>query len=166
MSTELWVNDAGVARQITEIWVNDNGTARQIRELWTNDSGTARRIYADGMVDIITATYSVTGFGLAFYEVRSTGVLSTSSGNSNWITPQVGMSKYEIRATTNSQVGAGTFSGTVNAWLALTSNRSWSANRPSSAGAGTDTWQLSIQIRRASDAVVVDTATITLNSSN
>jgi hypothetical protein len=52
---ELWVNDAGTARQIRDIWVNDSGTARQIREIWVNDSGTARRVFSRGILFTFTA---------------------------------------------------------------------------------------------------------------
>jgi hypothetical protein len=52
---EIWVNDAGNARQIRDIWVNDAGVARQIREIWVNDAGTARRVYASGISFTFTA---------------------------------------------------------------------------------------------------------------
>jgi hypothetical protein len=169
MSADLYINDAGTARRIRQIYVNDNGVARRIKELYANDAGTARQIYANGDVAIVTGTRTATGFGLSFYELNSDGSRSTldsESGAQTWINPRGGMWQYEVFATQNSFSGAGSAGGIFGTWMALTSTRSWTANRPSSAGAGTDQLVVGLQIRRAFDSVVVATATITIKSTN
>lgn len=165
MTAQTYINDAGIARHIKEIWVDDNGVARRIQEIWVNDNGVPRAIFLEGTVSISNVNVTTTNYETAFYRLLPTGVLQTTNSSGFWISPQGGMDRYEVRATTLSQSGSGTFTGTTGAWLPLTSVRTWSADRPSADGAGADIWQLSISIRRAADSTVVDTATITLTSS-
>lgn len=167
MAAELWVNDSGVARQIREVWVNDSGTARRIQEIWVNDSGTARRVYVSDVISItdVTASSATTDptNATATYRLESDGDIGATSGDNtvldvgDWITPQTNMASYEARATTLS----GTPVGTMGAWLNLGSTRTWTLTR-SSVGIGSASFTL--EIRRASDGSVLDTATITLEA--
>jgi hypothetical protein len=167
MTADVYINDAGTARRTRQIYVNDAGTARRIKEIWVNDAGTARQIYANGDVAITTGTKTATGYGFAFYSLDSDGTCTTldsQSGTKKWIDPQGGMWQYEVFATQSSTSGSGSASGSFGSWLPLTGTRTWSVNRPSSAGAGTDQLVVALQIRRAFDSVVVATASITINS--
>jgi hypothetical protein len=167
MTADVYINDAGTARRIRQIYVNDAGTARRIKEIYVNDAGTARQIYANGDVAIVTGAKTATGYGLGLFELNSDGTrttLNSESGTQTWINPRGGMWQYEVFATQSSFSGAGSVGGIFGSWLPLTATRSWTTNRPSSAGAGTDQLVVALQIRRAIDSVVVATATITVNS--
>jgi hypothetical protein len=99
---------------------------------------------ADASVD-----YVLTETGLA----RSNGV--TLHG---WLTPVVSPGDFEVRATVNS--GAFT-TGTVGAWEALSAARTWTRTRTA---IGTSAVNATFEIRRASDGVVLDSATIILTA--
>lgn len=72
-----------------------------------------------------------------------------------WINPQSGMDEYEVRAT----VATGdTPPGTIGSWLSLASTHTWGWTNQTAERK----CNLTIEIRRASDSVVVDSATITL----
>lgn len=165
MSAELWVNDAAVARQIREIWVNDAGTARKIQEIWVNDSGVARLIYQGAVVSISDTTVSrvttTPASATASYALESDGdILGTLSADiGDWITPtSAAGGNYECRTT----VLSGTLtSGTTGAWMALSTTRTWTLTQ---SGIGTNTASVLIEIRRTSDSVVLDSATITFNA--
>lgn len=74
-----------------------------------------------------------------------------------WITPQSGMSGYEVRAN----IIFGTlFSGTANTWQNLGSTRTWSI----SVSSGIRTTQIVLQIRAVGDTTVLASATITLEA--
>jgi hypothetical protein len=166
MSAQTYVNDAGVARLITEVWANDAGTARRITEIWVNDNGTARQVFAGAQVTLsnISCTSSMVGVpATAQYTLSSTGdingTLNTNTviDRDDWLTPKTGMSNYEARAT----VTSGTLtSGTTGAWQSLGTSRTWTLTT-----SGIAQVVMTIEIRRASDAVVQDSATITLNAS-
>lgn len=75
-----------------------------------------------------------------------------------WINPQSGMNQYEVRATLED---GDTPLGTLDVWLNLGTDRTWSLSAPDD----DKSCNLTIEIRRASDAVVVDTMTISLFAS-
>ncbi len=164
----IWVNDAGVARQIREIWVNDAGVARRIQQIWVNDAGTPRLVYEGDVIEIglTTASDSVLSpeTGIAIYTLGNNGIitateLSGPDSTDPWITPQINMSGYEARATLLS----GTLSsGTTGAWQNLGVTREWS--REASPGTGLHTTSFTLEIRRASDATVLASETITLQA--
>ena len=167
MTAQLYVNDAATARQIREIWVNDAGTARRIQEIWVNDNGTARCVYLGDVIAIANATITDLSVdpndSFAGYELqqdgdiqRQIGAASTDIGD--WITPKVNMSAYECRATLNS---GDTPTGTLNSWLALSVTRGWFLSQ---SVVGTQTCNLTIEIRRASDSVVMDSCTVVLTA--
>ncbi len=167
---ELWVNDSGTARQIREVWVNDSGTARRINEIWVNDAGTARRIFVGDQITIsdmtasaatssptsATASYALASDG----DIDATAGTNTSVDRGDWISPQINMSAYEARAT----VTSGTLSsGTEGTWLSLGTTRTWNVVH-SGIGTGSTSCEFTLEIRRTSDGVVLDTATITLQA--
>ena len=167
MAAELWVNDSGVARQIREVWVNDSGVARRIQEIWVNDSGTARRIYISDVVSITnqgpfssstgstaTAQYQLDNVG----QVRITQTDNSVSAVENWLTPATNVANYECRVTVNSGLLT---TGTTGAWLGLGTARTWTLSRSSN---GTSSCNFTVEIRRASDAVVLDSATISMSA--
>jgi hypothetical protein len=168
MAAELWVNDAGVARQIREVWVNDAGTARRIQEIWVNDGGTARRIFVSDVISISDVTAESEevnpAAATAAYRLTSAGNIEHTTGDNtvvdmgDWITPQTNMANYECRA----DIVSGTLStGTTGAWQSLSSTRTWTKQQVIN---GTSTVSFTLQIRRASDAVVMDSATVTLTA--
>lgn len=68
-------------------------------------------------------------------------------------------SDYEVRMTTISGMLS---AGTTGTWLAMTSNRFWEVEQSTT---GSRTYQGTLEIRRASDSVVLDSCTITMESS-
>lgn len=67
-------------------------------------------------------------------------------------------SDYEVRATVNSGAVS---SGTTGSWLSLSSSQSWGRTR---LAIGVSTVDLTIEIRRASDGVVLDSANVVLEA--
>lgn len=163
MAAETWVNDAGTARKLQQIWVNDAGTARQIQEIWVNDNGTARLIYQALTVTISDLVVSYVGGTPAEYYLTSGGSIQkrdsavvTTVGS--WITNAAFVGQFECRAT---MISGSVSSGTIGAWQSLSTTRSWTR------GAALGTFQqcrFTLEIRNASTAVVVDSATITLEA--
>jgi hypothetical protein len=98
-----------------------------------------------------TASYSLRSDGFVAHKGISTGAL--------WVTPGGGAPNYECQATVTS---GSLSSGTAGSWLPLTSTQTWS--RVSGAINNTFTVIFTLDIRRASDHVVVATATITLKA--
>lgn len=101
------------------------------------------------------------GSASAEYELSHTGdifriVNSMPTDIGDWITPKVRMSDYECRATL---VSGSLSSGTTGTWLSLSQRRQWTLFRFVS---GPQTTVLQIEIRRAADQVVLDSAQITL----
>lgn len=170
MSAELWINDSGTARQIREIWINDAGTARRIQQIWVNDSGTARLIFIGDHITIsdATAASEVTSpaTATAQYELTNAGLIRATQGSDTvtnigvWITPTTNVANYEARVTMTS--GSLT-SGTVGSWLNLGTTRTWTLQY-AAPGPGQNLSVFTLEIRRASDSVVVDTATITIRA--
>lgn len=115
-----------------------------------------------------TVTGDRIGVATALYRLAANGQIQTEQNGSppasaaNWLTPPFAMGNYECRATDAGTVGTGTFVGTLNTWQVLSTDRAWSMQR--NLGAGQCTKTLTIEIRRAADAVVLDTATITLTA--
>lgn len=102
----------------------------------------------------------------AVFRLETDGDIGATQGNNtvvdvgNWISPQGAASDfYEARATVTS---GSLSSGTAGVWLGLGTQRSWSVL--SASGAGLRTCIFTLEIRRASDSVVLDTATITLQA--
>ncbi len=165
----LHINDSGTWRDITAVSVNDAGTWRSIQEIYVNDSGTWRSVFVSDVISISDyiayCETSVPGpSATATYRLESDGDIGATEANNtvndvgDWITPQTNMANYECRA----DVTSGTLSsGTTGAWQSLSTTRTWTRIN---SGSGTIDAVFTLQIRRASDAVVVDTASITLRA--
>lgn len=101
-----------------------------------------------------SATYRLDNAGAARAIVGVSNVILE-----NWITPtSAAGAAYEARATV---VSGSLSSGTTGSWLSLGTTRDWNVSRGS---VGLSTCILTIEIRRASDSVVIDSATITLSA--
>lgn len=120
---------------------------------------------------------SIFGFDLsgpAFASVifRTDGTVdeSTNAGTSqidsatDWVRPDPpgDSGDYDIRATQTGSSGPGSRTGTLNTWLSLSSQRTWTMTRVS--GFGTSTWTLNIEIRDANSLVVLDSGIYVLSA--
>lgn len=95
----------------------------------------------------------------ASYSLQSDGriVFTNQFDEQFWITPQSGMSDYEVLATLTS----GTLtSGTTSVWLGLGTTRTWSITTPS----GLRTTQFILQLREVGGTEVLASATINLEA--
>ena len=112
-------------------------------------------------VDFAPATAGV-GYQLASDGLEESGIGTASSilysTIGDWVTPTGNANLYEVRATLN--FGA-VSSGTTGSWLALTSTRTWTVTR---SVIGTANANLTIEVRRASDSVVVGSALVYLTA--
>jgi hypothetical protein len=147
-----WRNVAGTWKECA-VWRNVGGVWKQITALvslpatiFVND----RRITASS-----TAFFSLLNTGA----YSSTGNLAAPSGT--WLGAGAA-SDYDCRLT----ITSGTLSsGTAATWLNLGTSRTWSKNDPA-AGTLALTGIGTLEIRRASDLVVVATSTLTLRAFN
>ena len=99
------------------------------------------------------ASYSLTSAG----DVRFNNGTNTIVDQGDWITPQTNMGLYSARMTINS--GSST-SGTFGTFLNLATTRTWTL---SGGTGGVDaTW--TVDIRRDSDSVIVDSAVLTVHA--
>jgi hypothetical protein len=96
-----------------------------------------------------TVSYSLQSDG----QIVATNVLDIRY----WITPQSGMSDYEVLATLNY---GGVDSGVIGSWQALNASRTWELT---SLG-GFVSSQMVLQIRRIGTTTILDSATITLQA--
>lgn len=102
------------------------------------------------------ASYALVNDG----DIDATQGTNTPLDVGDWISPKGSASDfYEARATVTS--GSLT-SGTAGSWLPLGTTRTWT--KTATPGTGVQTCVFTLEIRRASDSVVVDTATITLQA--
>lgn len=104
------------------------------------------------------------GAALATYTINSNGnVEETTIGGGTvtleqWLTPAIGAGNYEVRATLNSGTLA---SGTTGSWLSCSTSRAWSCSR---GVIGTQSANLTVEIRNAATLSVKDSATVTLQA--
>ena len=137
----MWVGAGGVWKQFYEAFSYplDGGTVTI--DSVVNDGGTAQagiRLNRDGTYDTDDATGNWT------------------LGSGYWIDPATATigDDYEARMTAD----AGTIdSGTTGSWLALSSTRTW---QESNTGLVAEIFEGTLEIRRASDGVVVSTTDI------
>jgi hypothetical protein len=94
----------------------------------------------------------------ASYSLENDGDIVVSSGADpgDWITPLDAFSDYECQMAI---VSGSVTSGTTGSYLGLGTTRTWTRARTT---IGATTFVGTLTIRRVSDAVVLDTATITL----
>lgn len=122
-----------------------------------NSRGTPT-LSADSVTD--TGTAGVSGANARFrwgldgvlYTRRNTIDGGVEATLRNWINPRIGMSQFEIRWTT---VSGSLTTGTSGVWNNMGSDQIYAVNRALGAGAGSTVCTGNVEIRRASDLVVV-----------
>lgn len=103
-----------------------------------------------------TTTYTLTNAGA----ITSATTLGGTVAQGNWITPTTAAgAAYEVFVSNS---GDALTSGTTGSWLPLNVTQAWSISKAGPIGFVQA--DLLVQIRRASDLVVLDTANITLYS--
>jgi hypothetical protein len=165
----LHVNDAGIWKGPTP-YVNDGGVWK-LAEVWVNDAGVWKLV--SGVQVLISdaglsASDPVTNDGCsATFSVKSNGYVEeadsegASAETEQWLQSGA-VGDYEIHATWSGHAG-GVLSGSTGSWLPLSTTRSWSLTvGPTSTGTAT----LTLKVRRVSDSVEIDTATITFSVSS
>lgn len=145
------------------------GASPPIANIGILSAGTDLASLFRSIAGIVTMTASANISGstaTAVYTLQATGdVFATQGGNNqvdvgDWLSPKSGMSGYQALATIVSGAVSG---GTIGSWVALGGgNVSWSRSQ---ATVGGITAVIDVQIRRASDSVIVSgTARITLQA--
>ena len=155
----MHVNVSGVWKEIPDPQVNVSGVWKEINEGWVNVSGVWKQFYARPAFEITPTSLFAVAFdpssanvNINFQRDGDISALGGTPGAGAWIEPRsatIGDS-YQIRATLNS--GTSPASGTLNTWQALSSTRAWSWTR---SGIGFTLANVTFQIRRVSDSVVV-----------
>lgn len=135
----------------------------------------ARRRSGGAWVDLLAAIVSIDNYTSTVDEIQPVDASNTYALNSDktisgpggvWLTGE-SVGDFEVRATQVSDTitGAGTSAtGTLNTWMNLGTSRSWTVAATAN-GTSARRWVLTIEIRRVSDLVVVDTATIDIEAS-
>jgi hypothetical protein len=166
----LFVDGGGTTRLMRR-WpmVDGGGVTRIAKRVFIVDAGgVSRLVFVGDVISIsdVTAESEMVNpaAATANYTLAADGDIDRTTGDNNlsdqgdWITPKVNMADYECRATVTS---GSLSSGTAGSWLALTSSRSWTKQQVIN---GTSSCVFTLEIRRASDGEVLDTATITLTA--
>lgn len=158
----LAINDAGTWRTIAAVYVNDAGTWRTIKVIYVNDAGTWRATYVSDPISIgVTSVDRNDGGSLAQYQLNSDGSIYTNPAGSlvaagTWTSFAATAGDYESRMTI---VSGGVSGGTIGTWENLGTTRTWSRN---AASGFSDSVNLTLEIRRASDGVVLDSKSISI----
>lgn len=159
-----YVDDAGTIRNTQRVYVDDAGTVREIQRIYVDDAGTIRLVFQNAVVSIsdtnVTRTVTTPATATASYALENDGDIAVNgSDDGDWITPKAAAgADYECRATV---ISGGFTTGTFGSWLALSSTRSWTLVQ---SGIGTATASMTLEIRRASDGTVLDSATISFTA--
>lgn len=172
----FFVTDSGSTERLVQrfLVVDSGGTTRTIQRAFVIDSGgTARQFFSNAVIAITDQTALTDGpFGesgplTATYRLDTDGFVYASGGDEfgtltqreAWITPQNAMTSYEVRADQTTSNGT-TLGGTMGTWLSLGSvDRDWTMTKSATA---TGSESMTVQIRRASDGTVLDSASITI----
>lgn len=132
---------------------------------WTTAT-IAKRRSGGTWVDIFNAIVSISDQNLLdSVDNPSTAVVTYSLPNTGggWLTGGT-PSDYEAQAVETSKTldTDGSVSGTLSTWLNLGTTREWSLTQVAGLNSRTSNWTIQVSIRRASDGVVLDTATINM----
>lgn len=159
-----YVDDSGTIRETQRVYVDDAGTVREIQRIYVDDAGTIRLVFQNAVVSIsdtnVNRTVTTPSTATASYSLENDGDIAVNGADDgDWITPKAAAgADYECRAT----VLSGSFtSGTFGSWLALNTTRTWTLVRST---IGTSTASMTLEIRRASDGTVLDSATINFSA--
>jgi len=158
-----YVRVGGVWKSLSRIYVRVGG---EWKETWVNALVTVSgETVADNSGSVLLSISAD-----ARVRFRSNGTVENWIGEgsgygqidaaSDWVIPNnAAPGAYEVRATLQS----GTLTeGTVGTWLALTSDRMWRVARDFSAGIGTNSAQILIEIRK--DGVVLESGVYVLTA--
>jgi hypothetical protein len=102
----------------------------------------------------------------AGYRLNANGNVERTIDGSNWTIIDVWLNSgaagdYQVRLTPTS----GTFdTGTTGSWLTLSSTRPWTKSIVPGGGSGLESAEGTLEIRRVSNLVVLDTATLKLTA--
>lgn len=164
VQADTHIDDSGTVRKAQRVYVDDSGTVREIQRIYVDDGGTVRLVFQNVVINIADGSASRTqtspATATASYSLESDGDLVVNlSDVGDWITPKSAAgADYECRAT----VLSGSFtSGTFGSWLALNSTRTWTLQQ---SGVGNTTASMTLEIRRASDGAVLDSATLNFSA--
>lgn len=156
------INDSGTWRTLTEVHVNDSGTWRNIQEVYVNDGGTWRSVFLFATVTL-NPNYDVVGINSVEITFESDADISSNSDafgpvdEGDWLSPtSAAPGLFEIRATLTGGVNPTT--GTMDTWLALTSNRTWTLD-----SGGEQLSEFLIEIRYNGGAAL-DSTTVSLGT--
>ena len=172
-SAGIWINDAGVLREITGVWINDAGVLREITGVWINDAGTLRKIYSSGTVTVSGETISHTSLGTATAGIRfnTDGTVDKLTGSTytqidvatDWIIPNgAAPDDYEVRLESNSG-DAFDAGAAVGVWVAFSIAREWKQIRSTD---GTDTNTAVFGIRKGGAGGALDTGSFVFTAFN
>lgn len=159
---------SGVWKEITDPQVRVSGVWKEINQGWVRVSGVWKQFYQRAAFEISpTSLFSiafdpgVSSVSINFQRDGDVIAAGGTPGAGAWIDPRsstVG-DGYEIRATLNS--GSSPASGTIGSWQALSSTRAWSWSR---SGVGSTLANVTFEIRRASDSVVVVSQAVSVDA--
>lgn len=161
----LHLNDVGTWRTISNVYVNDAGTWREIQEIYVNDNGTWRSVFINAVVSL-APSYALSNtegpFGSTFTDglfMGTNGSISSflSGISGTWISPASGSGSFDVRLSFVSGT-SGTSGDATEAWIPMSSDRLWTFTQSYHQSA-----VYMLEVRRSSDAVVVDSATVTVN---
>lgn len=166
------IRDAGTWRGATP-YVKDGGTWKALTAGYVKDAGTWKQFFAANTDVVSISATAVTGFKITPTDVTVTysidaagtitrvvnGVLNTVG---TWITPGSSAANYQVMAT---YVSGDTLSGGsgLGTWLNCTSDQAWFLTNTFN-GDNTKQTVIFVQIRRASDGVVVASANVTITA--
>lgn len=159
------VGVGGAYRTVNALYVGVAGAWRQVTDAWVGVGGVWRKFHEAQRVNLVGGTVNDARVSpadaSASYSVNSNGTETSSPAaiSNTWLLIGAA-SDYEVRATLNS----GTLSsGTTGVWLDCATSRTWTVTRTTDA-AGITSANLTIEIRRKSDGVVLDSATVVLEA--
>lgn len=168
-----FVGVGGVNKTVSGISVGVGGAWKTVIKGWVGVGGVWKvfhEVVAGGSVAVsdwsVNAGTTSPADATALYEINTDGKIYEAVNNApkslveTWLLSGLS-SDYEVQAV----VTAGTLtSGTTDTWISLGSgSMGWTKVRTANTD-GTDTCTFTLSIRRVSDLVVVDTASITLNA--
>lgn len=163
------VRDGGTFKEATP-YVKDAAAWKAVQFGYVKDAGAWKQFFQALIIAIsrtsATRTTTAPTAATATYRLDNDGNISTTFGPSaiavrgTWATPPpvTNPGDFECRAT----LLTGSVTGTFGTWQGLDTSRSWSLS--SGGGPSATSGSMTLEIRRASDLVVLDTNTITFTA--
>jgi hypothetical protein len=161
------VGVSGVHKAVSAIAVGVSGAWKTVTAGWVGVGGVWKQFYSTvviGIVDDFVASFTVGVNATATYRLSSGGTISGTQGTNTivtlgtWLPSGVG-ADYEVKATLTP--GTDTPTGSLGAFVSLGVTKTWQLV---STGPGVLESELTIEIRRVSDSVVIQTAVITMQA--